>query len=602
MASFIGCVDFKSTGENRPPPAALAELEVFEALESGRACMGPCSMDWRAARSAPVSQARSSEGAWCLVLGYIEPDDEGIVNAADYVLEEAEKDPTSISTHGGYYFAIVLRADGSVCLGGDYLGFFPIFYWHDDERFHFATSPALMRHLPGYEPALDPQGVISLLLFGFGSRGHTLWRGVRRLGAGEVAIVEVSKEPRIVESASHYPEEDVLEGISEDQILERAMEALSPVFPQEGAQSVAALLSGGLDSRTIAGLSQRAGFNVVAAVSLGQAGDIEIECARRVARKLGLPMVPVPAHPDRNLELAKRLVVAEGFANDFFHFDFPQAVPALRELGVPIVTGFFGGPVLGGIVFDWARDKETGELSFDSFLGTYQEYGFPPEVVRRLLRPAFRGEGVESEMAAIRAVYEGYPGTEGQRLLRFEMAHRQRTNIAPCAWKLSFGAWPVSPFAQKRVLRLANQLPLRAFDGRRLQRDLLARNFPELARLPLDGGVFNTQPIDPGLIDRLKADLVARRRRRRKRRTGRDSRYYCRIFDFDGEAFRDIRHHVAPLLGVLDDVFDPDELRRLLPAPDEKRSYENPIHSHAGFKSILGLAMLMEQTGLSVST
>ena len=70
---------------------------------------------------------------------------------------------------------------------------------------------------------------------------------------------------------------------------------------------------------------------------------------------------------------------------------------------------------------------------------------------------------------------------------------------------------------------------------------------------------------------------------------------YNRVFDFDGEGFRAIRRRAAPILDVLDDVFDPDVLRRLLPDPEESRDYGDAFGGSAGFKSILGLALLRHE-------
>jgi len=76
----------------------------------------------------------------------------------------------------------------------------------------------------------------------------------------------------------------------------------------------------------------------------------------------------------------------------------------------------------------------------------------------------------------------------------------------------------------------------------------------------------------------------------------RDPRYYNRVFD--GKGFRAIRRRAAPILDVLDDVFEPDVLRRILPGAEESGSFADPFADSAGFKSILGLALLRHELGL----
>ncbi|MBW2385165.1 MAG: hypothetical protein JRG92_16155, partial [Deltaproteobacteria bacterium] len=337
MASLIGCVDFGRVAQREPPAKSIADLQVVDGLSAGRARTGPIAIDWRAAPTAPISQARSERGGWCLVIGHVERDEEGPESAAEYVLENAEQNPASIAIFGGYYFAIAQLADGSVCLGGDHLGLFPIYHWIDGERLHFATSPSLLRHLPRFRSELDPRGVTTLLLLAHGSRGHTLWRGVRRLDAGAAMIAELGSRPHAFQSCPVAVGEEVFDPGQADELMERALHALRPVYPVGEGAGVALMLSGGLDSRTLAGLLERDGYEIRAAVTMGVPGEIEFDCAQNVAHALGIPQISVPSDPGRYLEDALRLIHAEGLGSDWLAFDFDQARPVLRELGVPVV-------------------------------------------------------------------------------------------------------------------------------------------------------------------------------------------------------------------------------------------------------------------------
>jgi asparagine synthase (glutamine-hydrolysing) len=599
MASFIGSVCFDPAVACEPPPVALAELEVVDGLEVGRVRRAPVRIDWRAARTAPISQASSTCGGWCFVIGHVEPDEASSLAPAAYLLEKAEKDPASISTFGGYYFAVAARADGQLCLGGDHQGHFPIYYRIEGRRLHFATSPAILRHVSDSGADLDPRGVITLLLLAHGSRGHTLWRGVSRLDAGAALVTGPGAGPRVLHSVPVVVGGPLLRANDIDEIADQALSALRPVYPAEPSARVAALLSGGMDSRTVAGLLHRDGYRIDAAVTLGIPGDIELECATRVARALSLPRLAVPDDTHLDPDDAIRTIVSEGLGSDCLAFNFPRAVPALRELDVPIVTGLFGDSLLGGTRIKWARDPGSGEIGFDALFRRLNRYGFAPETLRGLLRPAFRGEGVEEEIDALRDLYESLPGRDFQKPWGFDLLQRQRLQIGAIGWRLSFGSWPVSPFAQKRVHRLAARLPLALFEQRSLQRRMVVRHFPRLARLPLDGALYRTLPVSPTRLDAAASAMRARRYRLRGWWTGREPRYYARIFDFDGAGFRALRQRAAHAIEVLDDVFEPDVLRQLLPDPEQQRTYADSFADSAGFKSIIGLALLMERTGLA---
>jgi len=599
MASFIGCVDYEPLARREPPAKSIEELAIVDGLTAGRARSAHVEIDWRAAPTAPIDQARSDRGGWCIVIGHVEPDEEGPGSAAAYLLEQAEKDPASIASFGGYYFAIVEREDGSVCLGADHLGLFPVYHWIDGERLHFATSPPPLRHLRNFQSELDPRGVVTLLLTSHGSRGHTLWRGVRRLDAGAAIFAKPGVRPHEIQSSPVAVGDDLLDSGRVDELIERSLHALRPVYPVGDGGEVAILLSGGLDSRILAGLLERDRYAIVAAVTLGRAGEGDFDCAKRVARALTLQQIGVPSGPVGYLEDALRVIRAEGLGSDWLAFDFDQARPALRELGVPIVTGFSGDTILGGQHIKWARDARTGEFTFDAYFQRMNNrYGFPPEIVRELLRPEFRGDCVEEEVEDLRRVYEDLPGLDYQKPWQFDLMYRQRLVINAINWRLSFGSWPVPPYSQKGVHRLAARLPYELFERRFLQRMILERRFPELARVPVDKGGYRMDPLVSGALGGVTSRLRAWRYRRQKVRTGLDPRYYKRVFDFDGEGFRAIRRRAAPILDVLDDVFEPDALRRILPGPEMSGGDAKFNTGSAGFKSILGIALLRHELGL----
>ena len=73
---------------------------------------------------------------------------------------------------------------------------------------------------------------------------------------------------------------------------------------------------------------------------------------------------------------------------------------------------------------------------------------------------------------------------------------------------------------------------------------------------------------------------------------------FYRLGDFYEMFFEDAQV-AAPILDILDDVFEPDVLRRMLPGPEESGSYADPCAEPAGFKSILGLALLRHELGLA---
>src|SRR3546814_20211301 len=65
-----------------------------------------------------------------------------------------------------------------------------------------------------------------------------------------------------------------------------------------------------------------------------------------------------------------------------------------------------------------------------------------------------------------------------QRAWGFAMHHRQRLVIGNPPGVLSFGAWPIMPAIDKRVLKVVGGLPAGVLTERRAQDDMIRSNFP----------------------------------------------------------------------------------------------------------------------------
>lgn len=156
--------------------------------------------------------------------------------------------------HGSYAIAIAdLRTQG-LFLATDHAGSRPLAYHQADVMFAFASTALALTGFPGVGHELDDRRAAEVLLLGYGS-DRTFVRGVRTLPPGEAMWVDASgvsrwrwwlpNDPDIVDHGSLQEQGRLLR-----QHLESAAgECL------EGAQGVGAMLSGGLDSTSVAAVS-----------------------------------------------------------------------------------------------------------------------------------------------------------------------------------------------------------------------------------------------------------------------------------------------------------------------------------------------------------
>jgi hypothetical protein len=145
------------------------------------------------------------------------------------------------------------------------------------------------------------------------------------------------------------------------------------------------------------------------------------------------------------------------------------------------------------------------------------------------------------------------------------------------------------PYADAGVLAVSMGLPITAFRDRKLQRALLCRRFPALARLPIDTGTPFTRPLMPSLRDRVRhlGLLVYHGLSRRQRH------YYRSVFDLDGDGWRAVRAEAETSRARAEAVLDPATLRGLLPGPAETIALDSAGFFQAGSRKKSLLAFML---------
>jgi hypothetical protein len=131
---------------------------------------------------------------------------------------------------------------------------------------------------------------------------------------------------------------------------------------------------------------------------------------------------------------------------------------------------------------------------------------------------------------------------------------------------------------------------------RELQDALLLRHYPALARLPLVRSSGSLEPLAPDLRWRLgrlagraatrfgrpRGDPVAEARARTR---------FRRLYNLDNVGWLGVRRRAEPFRERLQELFDPDALRVMLPPPDRALALERPIAEGFGRKTLLGLML-----------
>jgi asparagine synthase (glutamine-hydrolysing) len=593
MANWMAVLDPDQARRARFVAATAGVLAPVDGLSRGTAQCGIWTAVWAAAPAAPVDVVASDADA-CVLWGDALDEAGARQTAASVAL--AWRGGAS-SQWDGYHSAVAVEAgpEPLFTAGADVLGIFPIYWWTDGSGVVLAgTSPELFAAHPCFRPDLDVSGLAGILLTNGLVDGRTLWKGVRRLPAG----YRLRVAGRRVWEEEAYRVPCGLGGV--DLPLAGHVRQLAHAIADAVVRHVPAgrpyglLLSGGLDSRMVAGFLHRAGIRP-RALTLGLPTDLEMRCAQAVARTYGLDHVTAEPQAADYPVYAGIQARWEHLANGFNTVRDWWTRGQVAALGDRLVTGGLSDAVVGGTAMPWAYTDEGPAMTYEAFVANMPRMAVPPDVARQLLARTGQDGVVEAVAALLRAEFDSYGERRSHAAWRYDLAHGQRYHVGSTAWRLSFGAWPVLPMLDRRVIEVAANIPAASLADREAQLALVRTALPELAGVPLDrSDLMSDEP--QYLTPRLR-HLLASWARGRARSVGQalrlpargeDARYWFRINNLNGDAWVRVRAAAEPHRDRVSGVLDPDLLRVILPPPPARAGAEGPRVPESGRKLLLG--------------
>ncbi|RMF38736.1 MAG: asparagine synthetase B family protein [Chloroflexi bacterium] len=596
MANFVIIVDPDTERRTRFVETIKPLLPPVDGLQTTTEATGDFCAVWASREDAPVSRVADGAGA-AVIWGEAIPRESSERLDAARLRDLWREDPALHRPPPleGFHAAVAYRPGSGVVVGADLLGLFPVYHYAAGEVLLVGSSPELFRHHPAFRAGLDLAGLVGILLTMHSFDGRTLLQGVRRLAAGHLLVWRPGSPPREVQQYA-IPVSDRYAHLpfrAHVALLHQVLdEAVARHAPGSGRYSL--LLSGGLDSRMLAGYLRRNGVAPVA-LTLGLPTDIEMRCAIPVARTLGLDHrgvdIAFEQYP-RCADLQARWEHLTNGFNDVMHWGI---YPHLRGVAPRVITGYLMDAIVGGSHITWAYSPANNAMTFERFFDRINRWGIRPGVLQRLLRREVFGDLVQETIARIREVYQSYADRESQRAWCFDLHHRQRFHVGGGAWALSFGAWPVLPAVDHRVLETVGAMPAATLADRHAQQALLCRRFPRLARLPLDRNAYDTEPLRPRLryllVKGLSRQLGLHRLRRVWERRNGERRYYYRIYDINGPGWVAVRRGAEPHRERVLHLFHPEVLAEVLPAPDQPLPCRDGIIDASGAKTLLGFLL-----------
>lgn len=167
-----------------------------------------------------------------------------------------------------------------------------------------------------------------------------------------------------------------------------------------------------------------------------------------------------------------------------------------------------------------------------------------------------------------------------------------RFHVGSIIWRLSLGAWPLLPYIDRGLLDAVSSMPLNYLSGRRIQADIIKREFPRLATLPLDRNAVGPEYLVTPLYRKFLppvSELSWRLYQFLER--GRERRYYHRIFNFNNPGWQDVRREAERYRHQAGKLLSPEAVNRLLPAAGTQLHCKNAVLDFSRTKTLAGLVL-----------
>jgi len=339
---------------------------------------------------------------------------------------------------------------------------------------------------------VDPTGLASLLSFGYNLGDLTLLRGVNCLPQARHIEFRPTTDTFRMERYWNYPYGELeTRTASETKLAEELHQHLARALKRQmrNVEKVLLPMSGGLDSRTMAGLLAQSDYaGEVLSYSYGQSSSRDVRYGRAIARKLGYRHIHIPTPVDfmtRHLEQAAWRFDAEWPADSNWGARFSHTHPALGDLRrYTVLSGFMGDVILGSDRYDYRSKAGNIPLGADQLAAIF--FTAVRDMPIDKLFDSVSGEEAENGIAAI--VEETFEPLQNLvpffALLRSEFIHRQRRHTATIAQSVEYDLKAITPFLDRDVVDFSTRIPLALFHNKLLYKHMIRNHLPEVAAVP----------------------------------------------------------------------------------------------------------------------
>jgi len=377
----------------------------------------------------------------------------------------------------GTYCAVVYEPEKKkLSLITDKIGVRPVYFWIQPNFIVFASALRILEALCCYQREIDLKGISEITCFGYPLSDRTPYKDIFSLYAGEVASFEATK----IERKKYWDWNNLSSTKIENTVFAKQLHEIfieSIKIRLKDQKTVAAFLSGGLDSRAIVAALRELNINVITANFAPQGSQDQV-FGQLIADALGthhshLPKGKTSNDDSYHKHSTKNWINSEAFRSENL------ARPKI------IWSGDGGSMGLGHIyqnaeIVNLAREKDLDKAKKIFF--SYNRWGIFPKLLKQPIESVVRkllAEGVQSELNSIQ------PEDPGRLFYLFLLLNDQRRHMFVHFEDIDLDRIELElPFFDADLITAIVQQPIDRFLRHAFYLDWLAQFDPKVLAIP----------------------------------------------------------------------------------------------------------------------
>lgn len=399
--------------------------------------------------------------------------------------------------NGSYTLAFWDGYARKLTLATDRFGFLPLYFVEADGILAFASEMKALLTLPFVSSDLDARAVSHCFTFGYLLNDESFYSQMQRLGPAGLLEFQGGRSELFRYWRPRYSPTRVQ---SLDDYAEQFTERLNQAVERQASkyQRVGALLSGGLDSRSIVASLHQLG-HLQRTFTLTDGRSLEAVCASQVARDLSSTHEPVVITPELFVRRCRDWVARTEGTVSLFH----NSIAALRGALVPTVDAVFDGITkLDGFFGFWHRWLPWGLNAPDPFPAFSEIVNLPypaqPKASLLYYKRFFNRTFFETHLsggldrpALVKPLAWTRPDNRFDQIDVLDLVQRQRRFTTNGPNLLRHGVDVCTPYFDYAFFDFLLTVPVKLRGhGKPIVRRALQRTMPALAEVPVSTDGF----------------------------------------------------------------------------------------------------------------